>query len=120
MTSGFGCDRVQEVTAAAVGAAADGGDTEARAILACVGTRLGEALALLVDLLNLECIVLGSVYVRSRRWLEPTMREALEQNALPGSLSACEIVPSALGEEVGNYGAIAVAQYCSGPGSFRA
>ena len=118
LTCGFGCDRLQDVTAAAVGSAADRGDAEARALLASAGTRLGEALALLVDLLNLECIVLGSVYVRSRRWLEPTMREALEQNALPGSLSACKVVPSALGEEVGNYGAIAVAQYCSGRGSF--
>jgi glucokinase len=114
LSGGFGCDRVDDVTAADVGAAANQGDPLAQELLASVGSRLGEALALLVDVLNLECIILGSVYVRSRKWLEPAMREALAQNALPGSLAACSIVPSALGEEVGNYAAIAVAQYCSG------
>lgn len=112
LASGFGRDHWRDVTAADVGAAADQGDADARALLARVGTRLGEALALLIDVLNLECIILGSVYVRSRRWLEPTMRMAIQQNALPESLAACKILPSELGEQVGNYGAIAVAQYC--------
>jgi len=67
-----------------------------------------------VEALGLERIVLGSVYVRSRPWLEPAMRRALLREALPGPLALCQILPSALGEEVGNYGAVAVAEYCSG------
>lgn len=114
LASGFGRDHLTDITAADVAAAACRGDGMARELLASAGSRLGEALAILVDVLNLQCIILGSVYVRSRVWLEPAMRAALEQNALPSSLAACSIVPSALGENVGNYAAIAVAQYCSG------
>jgi len=111
MTSGFGCARVDEVTAALVAAAAGRGDPLAIEFLALVGGRLGEALALMIDMLNLERIVIGSIYVRSQRWLEPAMRESLAREALPGSLAACTILPAALGEQVGNYGAIAVAEY---------
>jgi glucokinase len=111
LASGFGCARVEDVTAAAVAAAAAGGDPLAREFLAEAGDRLGQALAILVDVLNLRRIVLGSVYVRSRQWLEPSMRLALEREALPTSLADCEIVPAALGEQVGNYGAVAVAEY---------
>ncbi len=114
LTSGFGCEHLEDVTAAHVGRAAEQGDAAAHALLACVGTRLGEALAILVDMLNLECIILGSLYVRLRPWLEPAMRDALERNALSESLAVCRIVPSTLGEQVGNYSAIAVARYYSG------
>ncbi len=120
LTSGFGCARIGDVTAAAAGEAAARGDPLARELLDLCGERLGEALALLVDILNLECIVIGSVYVRSRPWLEPGMRRALAREALPGSLAGCRIVPAALGEEVGNYGAICVAQYNHDKDSFVA
>jgi glucokinase len=110
-TTGFGCTRIEDVTAGTVAAAAANGDPIAVDYLWSAGERLGEALAILIDVLNLERIVLGSVYVRSRRWLEPAMRLALEREALPGSLAACAIIPAELGEEVGNYGAVAVAEY---------
>jgi glucokinase len=111
LASGFGCARIEDVTAAAVATAAGTGDALAREVLERAGERLGEALAILVDVLNLERIVLGSVYVRSRQWLEPAMRRALAREALPTSLAVCGIVPAALGEQVGNFGAVAVAEY---------
>ena len=113
LPGGFGCARREDVTAAAVAGAAAQGDPQARELLAGAGERLGEALAILIDILNLERIVLGSVYMRSRKWLVPAMRAALAREALPDSLAACQILPSALGEDVGNYGAIAVAEYGS-------
>jgi glucokinase len=82
-----------------VGAATDRGDADAIELLARAGAPLGEAPALLIDVFNLECIILGSVYVRSRRWLEPAMCRAVEMNALPESLSACRIVPIELDEQ---------------------
>ena len=69
---------------------------------------------MLVDILNPEVIVLGSIYARSRRFIEPAIRRALEAEALPQSLRACRIVPAALGDEIGNYAAIAVARYRRG------
>jgi glucokinase len=91
--------------------AARSGDPTAAAVWREVGTRLGEALALLVDVLNPERIVLGSVYVRCRDLLEPAMLETLHREALPESVRACTVLPATLGEAIGNYAAVAIARY---------
>jgi len=98
-----------EVTARAVGEAATAGDVLALAIWAEVGERLGQGLALLIDVLNPEMIVIGSIYARCERFIAPSMHAAIEREALGPSARACRIVPAALGEKIGNYGAIATA-----------
>lgn len=98
------------VSARDVVEAAKLGNQLAIGILNESGMRLGQALAILVDVLALEKIILGSMYSRANPWLEPPMRAALQLEALADSLDRCEIVASALGESIGNYGAIAVAQ----------
>jgi len=108
---GFDGEPPDRITGESVARAAERGDADAREILAASGQRLGEALAILVDLLGLERIILGSVYVRSRRWLEPAMREALTREALPAPLSACTILPAALGENIGHFAALAAARH---------
>ncbi len=91
--------------------AAKSGDKTARAVLRVSGEKLGAALAVLVDILNPEKIVLGTLYRVARAFLEPSMRRTLEREALPGSLAACRIVPAKLGKNLGNYGAICAALY---------
>ena len=49
--------------------------------------------------------------ILARAYLEPPMRRILEREALPGSLSACRIVPAKLGKNLGNYGAVCAALY---------
>jgi len=85
------------------------GDETALRVWEKCGTRLGEALAVLVDILNPERIVLGSIFARSGQLLIPAMREALEREALPRSLSVCRILPAALGDAIGDYACLAVA-----------
>lgn len=101
----------QHPTTRAVGAAARRGDRTARRVLAEAGRRLGEALALLVDVLNPECIVLGTVYRANRAFLTPTMQVVLEREALPSARHACRILPAALGRQLGNYGALCAAAH---------
>jgi glucokinase len=96
-------------TAREIAAAARAGDRTARAVFAESGRKLGAALALLIDTLNPERIVIGSLWLRCRDLLEPTMRETLAAEALPDSLRACRIVAAKLGEQIGNYGAVCVA-----------
>lgn len=100
-----------QLGAADVANAAAAGDAFALAVWHEAGTRLGEGLALLVDLLNPDCIVLGNVYARSVRWLAPSMQVALRREALGLPLAACRIVPTALGEQLGNHAALAVARH---------
>lgn len=97
-----------------VAEAAECGEPAAIALLHESGQYLGRALAILIDLLNPDVIVLGSLYLRAGRFLELGMRATLAEDALPGPLRACRIVPSALGEQIGNYAAIAIAKYRGG------
>lgn len=97
-------------TAREIAAAARRGDRTARAIFDESGRRLGAALALLIDTLNPERIVLGSLWLRCRDLLGPEMRRVLFAEALADSRRACRIVPARLGKQIGNYGAVCVAQ----------
>ncbi len=110
----FNPGSIGDITAQHVAQAAEGGDDVATSLLAAVGESLGRGLAVLVDVLNPQIIVLGSIYVRSQKFVEPAMRRTLEAEALPQSLRACRVVPAALGDEIGNYAAIAVARYRRG------
>lgn len=110
----FNPGRIEDITARHLAAAAEAGDALAIDLLAESGRRLGMALAIVVDVLNPEVIVLGSVYGRARRWLEPHMRPVLAAEALPGSLAACRVVPTALGEDIGSFAAVAIAVYHAG------
>ena len=97
------------VTAETIGRTAQSGDALAIEVYRIVGERLGQGLALLVDILNPERIVIGSIYGRQLDILEPIVLRVLRREALPASLAACEIVPAGLGEHVGDYAALAVA-----------
>mgnify|MGYP000880653888 CR=1 FL=1 len=46
--------------------------------------------------------------------LEPALRRALEQEALPEALGACRVEPAGLGEAIGDLAAVSVALYRSG------
>lgn len=111
LATAFGAARTEEITARHLGEAARAGDALAREIWGQVGARLGEALAVLVDVLNPERIVIGSIYPRCREFIEPAMQAALRREALAASLADCRVAPAELGEAIGNYGAVAVARY---------
>lgn len=98
-----------EITAEVVGAAADRGDALALAVLEAAGERLGAGLAILLDVLNPELVVLGGVYGRQRHRLEPPMRAALHAEALPAVVGACRIEAAHLGEAIGDAEALAAA-----------
>jgi glucokinase len=97
------------VTAEKVGLAAQAGDPAALAIFGTVAQALGRGLAILVDVLNPERIVIGSIYGRQQQLLEPEALRVLHQEAHPHALAACEILPAGLGEQVGDYAGLAVA-----------
>lgn len=101
--------RLPEASAKALASAASAGDPAALAIFTEVGRHLGEAIAILVDLLDLEAVILGSLYVRCQRWLEAGLRQGLEVEALAANRAAVRILPAALGEDLGPMQAIAIA-----------
>ncbi|NIM96766.1 MAG: ROK family protein, partial [candidate division Zixibacteria bacterium] len=88
----FNPGSIEAISSLHVGRAAAAGDPVAREILARSGRYLGQALALLMDVLNPEVIVLGSVFARCRPYLEPSMKDVLSQEALPQTRQICRIV----------------------------
>jgi len=95
--------------------AARAGEPLAGEIVAEAGARLGDALAILVDLFNPERIILGGFYPASRDLLEPALRPSLEIEALPIPRLACQILPAELGETIGSHGAVAAALHVFRP-----
>ena len=98
-----------DVTAKTVADAAHEGDPTAIEVYRVSGTYLGKGLSILIDVLNPERIVIGSVFLRSGDLLAKTLYSELEREALAPSLRACTIVPAGLGESIGDYAAIATA-----------
>ena len=100
---------LDSITAEKVAWAAGQGDPLALEVFAIVARHLGRGLAVLVDVLNPERIVIGSIYARQRSLLEELTLQSLREEALPLALSVCQIVPAELGESVGDLAALAVA-----------
>ena len=104
-----GADEVHLIRAEDAARAAAEGDETALEVFNVAGDYLGRVLALLVDLLAPERIVLGAVYQRSRALLEPSMRRALGREALSSSNDACAIVPARFTSELRYLAAFAAA-----------
>ena len=100
---------IPEITAKLLAEAAYSGDADARAIYEESGRKLGYGLSILIDILNLERIVIGSVFQRCEDLLRPAMEEVLKQEALPFNLAQCRIVPAELGDSIGDIAALSVA-----------
>ncbi len=92
-----------------IASAAIDGDAFALHVFQVSGTRLGQGLALVNDVLNLEKIIIGSIFLRCEALLRPAMEKVLYAEALSASVEKLQIVPTGLGEAVGDYAAIAVA-----------
>ena len=98
-----------KVSARDVAEAAARGDRVARRIVASTGRRLGAALALLVDILNPERIVIGGLAMRLGESILAPARKTLRAEALAQSVAVCEVVPAELGERIGDVAALCVA-----------
>ncbi len=102
--------QLDRLTARTVADAADRGDELALQIYRECGTRLGQCLSLLVDLLAPERIVIGSIFTHSRDLLWPAAWEVMERETLPYARAGCEVVPAALGRRIGDLAALAIAE----------
>jgi glucokinase len=101
--------RDHQITARDVGLAADKGDALARRIVIQCGEKLGMALAILVDIINPERIVIGGLAMRLGDLLLEPARRTLAEEALQPSVAVCQVVPAALGERIGDVAALCIA-----------
>ncbi len=85
------------------------GDRLALAVMEHAGRMLGRGLAMLVDILNPERIVIGSIFLRQEKLLRGPMEEEMDREALEINRRSCRVVPAGLGEQIGDYAALSVA-----------
>ena len=104
-----GIDSLDGITAKSVAEAAKNGDPVAKKVYEVCGEYLGRGLSVIIDILNPEVVVIGSIYERSSELLIESMEREIKKEALSASSSVCRIVPAVLGDSIGDYAALAVA-----------
>jgi len=97
------------MSAKIVAIAANNGDAVANEIIQISAEYMGKALAILIDTLNPQCIVIGSIYARNEMLFKPHVDRILQQEAIPSAVEVCEIKPALLGDSIGDYAALCVA-----------
>ncbi len=90
---------------------AKSGDELALKVVEKSGTYLGKGLSVLIDIINPELIIVGSMGVRLGDMLFDPARKVIAGEAVPGAAEVCEIVPASLGEAIGDYAALCVAMH---------
>lgn len=88
---------------------ADKGNELAKSIYAESGRRLGEGLSILIDILNPQAIIIGSIFTRSKNLLWDECKKVIDREALPQAASVCKVLTSELGENIGDYAALSLA-----------
>lgn len=102
---------LEDIDVKAVAQAAIAGDITAKEVFCISGEMLGRGLSVIVDLLNPDMIIIGGIYHRCLDLIEPSMYDVLSREVLPSSYAHCKICPSELKEHIGDYAAIAAAQF---------
>ncbi len=104
-----GLDQLPEVTAKSVAEAAYAGDETAIEVYKTISEYLGRGLSLIIDILNPQVIILGSIFGRSRDLIEEHMWRIIHSEAINYSAAACRVVPAALSENIGDMAALVLA-----------
>ena len=104
-------EMVSEIDTKMVALAAQDDDPVALEIIRISAEYLGQGLAILIDILNPECIVIGSIYSRNEMLFKPIIDKVLQMEAIPSAIEVCKIKPAELGDAIGDYAALCVAIY---------
>lgn len=97
------------ITAKLIAELARKGDKDCLSVYRKSGRILGKGLAMLIDVLNPETVVIGGVYMRSHDLLDPAMYKEIKKESLPHAARVCKIKPALLSENIGDYAAISAA-----------
>lgn len=81
-------------------------DAEALQVATAAGKWMGRGLALLIDALNPEVIVFGSLGVVLGERILGAARRVIAEEALPQAAAACQLLPAALGAQIGDVAAL--------------
>jgi len=105
---------LNSITAQKVAEEANKGDELAMSIYETSAAYLGKGLSIIIDILNPEMIVIGSIYARNEKLIKPIMQKYIDKEALTGANKVCVVKPAELGEQIGDYAALSIAANLNG------
>lgn len=84
------------------------GDTPTRELLSRMGEQLGKSLAILIDILNPEMIIIGGRFASVAELMRYSIIRGISLHSLPQLAAECDIQVSLLGEKAAMLGAFAL------------
>ena len=71
--------------------------------------KFAKTVSILIDLFNPQVIVAGGVFMRNYDFFMSVMEPIIRKESLPDSFGVCKILPAKIGENIGDFAALAVA-----------
>jgi glucokinase len=99
----------EDTTTREIVALARADDPDAVELVTEMGTWLGKGLAILVDILNPQAIIVGTLGVVLGELLLAPAREVIKQEALSVAANACRLLPAELGDRLSSLSALMAA-----------
>lgn len=102
---------LNDINAKVIADCADKGDALAKEVYAISGHYLGIGLSMIIDILNPQAVIIGSIFTRSKKLLWSEAKKVIDKEALPVAAKVCKVLPAALGENIGDFAALSLAAY---------
>ena len=71
--------------------------------------KFANVVSILIDLFNPEAIIVGGVFMRNHDLFMPLISPIVEKESLTDSYKVCKVLPAKIGENIGDYAALAIA-----------
>ncbi len=84
------------------------GDAFAKEVYTKCAEYLGRGLSVIVDILNPEAVVIGSIYERNEAFFLPIVKDVIKKEALTCNAEVCKILPAELGDSIGDFASLGV------------
>jgi len=99
----------EQISGGEVCVRAEQGDKKALKVIEQSAVMLGRFLAMLIDIINPDRIIIGSIFARSEKLFRSRIEEIIREESLPLCAGVCSVYPASLGESLGDTAAICVA-----------
>ena len=84
------------------------GDKFAKEVYLKCAEYLGRGLSVIIDILNPEAVVIGSIYERNQEFFSEIVNGIIKKEALSFNADVCKILPAELGDSIGDFAALGV------------
>ena len=96
----------ENLTAVNVAKAMYEGDEFATSVYKRCAEYLGRGLSVIIDIINPEAIVIGSIFERNESFFQEEIKEVIKREALTDNAESCKILSAGLGDSIGDFASL--------------